>query len=343
MTISRTEQRRQSIRRARNVAIVGSVLAHGLLLVLALPHWVAKLTEDPLPAPPEREALQIEATWEDSPDPPPPQPSEQPVAQPEPLPEPKPEPRVQRFAEVATTVTPQPAPAPAPPEPPQAVDPVPVEETPPPRSPVILEPEPADPKRILIPTAAAYDQVFASRDADRAARAKELSKGRRLMPNYEKTQAAIGTSLKSFGHAVKPGNHAGVNRKSSAFGSYIGVIHHKIHERWAHSYLMELDLHEPAGSPMNDPSLNTMLEFVIRADDGEVEAVNIVRSSGQMRFDAQAVAIAHGIGPHPEAPPELVSPDGRVYVHWNFWRDQRQCGTFGASVFIVSERGGSPG
>ena len=62
---------------------------------------------------------------------------------------------------------------------------------------------------------------------------------------------------------------------------------------------------------MNDPTLNTLLEFVIRADDGEVESVNIVRSSGQLRFDAQAVAIAHSIGPHPEAPSELVSPDGR--------------------------------
>jgi hypothetical protein len=28
-----------------------------------------------------------------------------------------------------------------------------------------------------------------------------------------------------------------------------------------------------------------------------------------------------------------------VYLHWNFWRDQRQCGVFGASIFLVEKDG----
>lgn len=208
------------------------------------------------------------------------------------------------------------------------------------QSPVIIpKRERTNPQKLLMPDMANYQRVFAEADDAAAQRAHEHESGRgkKLLEHYEDNQAAVKASLENFLTEVKPGNHTGVNAHASKYRSYIGTIHHKIHLRWANRYLMDLDLHEPAGSPMNDPLLNTKLEFVIRASDGELESVNVVHSSGQVRFDAQALSIAHRVGPHPNPPPEIISPDGRVYIHWNFWRDQRQCGVFGARVYLVND------
>lgn len=360
MTITRKSERRRAIRNTAVVSVTLSLLTHLLLLALVVPGWLEKLAEAPDPPPPPRE-LEVEAVYEEVE-------LEEVVTAPEPGPQPEAaepsEPvEVQLSAEIRDAATQDsmmvasrepldPEPQPRSPEPPPAppaaeqAEPAELEEVEPvteEQSPVIVQKPKADPRKLLMPDAAAYEQVFADADVTARERARERSKGKRLFENYEATSEGVRASLRSFGHDVRPGNHTGVNRKSNAFGSYVGMIHHKIHERWAHGYLMDLDIHEPGGSPMNDPTLNTQLEFVIRAEDGKVESVNIVRSSGQVRFDAQAAAIAHSIGPHPNPPPELVSPNGRVYVHWNFWRDQRQCGTFGASVYIVSEQGSSPG
>jgi hypothetical protein len=31
-----------------------------------------------------------------------------------------------------------------------------------------------------------------------------------------------------------------------------------------------------------------------------------------------------------------VSPNGKIYVHWTFYRDGRQCGVFGASIYLMT-------
>ena len=206
------------------------------------------------------------------------------------------------------------------------------------RDPVVVKKrEKAPPRQLLIPDAAAYEEVFAQRDDSVREHAETHRKQdrKRLMPGYGELTRNVKRSLENNIYEVRPGNHTGVNAHAAVWASYVGAIHRKIHLRWANGYLMDLDLREPVGSPLNNAELNAKLEFVIRAEDGEVESVNIVRSSGQLRFDAQAVTIAYQIGPHPNPPRQIVSPNGKVYIHWNFWRDQRQCGTFGASVFLV--------
>jgi hypothetical protein len=203
------------------------------------------------------------------------------------------------------------------------------------RDPVIVKKRPP-PRELLIPDATSYERMFARRDKAVREHSEANRPRKRLFEGYEELNGEVKASLENFIHEVQPGNHTGVNAHKSVYAEYIGRIHRKIHLRWANRYLMDLDMYEPRGSPMNDPKLNTKLEFVIRAEDGELESVNIVSGSGQTRFDAQALSIAYAIGPHPNPPLEIVSPNGRVYIHWNFWRDQRQCGTFGASVFLVN-------
>ena len=92
----------------------------------------------------------------------------------------------------------------------------------------------------------------------------------------------------------------------------------------------------PLSDPLSDPTLNVELEIVIRAQDGAVLDVNIVRSSGELRFDAEAISIHHAIGPHPNPPSQIVSPNGKIYLHWNHWRDGRQCGVYGVSIYRLN-------
>lgn len=344
-TTSRNDRQGKTGRRVALVLLV-SLLFHIGLIVWVGPHLRTE------PEPEARDEFVVETRYEED---------EQVVEEEppvEPVPQPEPEPEVVEIPE-----PPEPEPEPDPVEPdyredderaPQAMDIIPPtpEEEPettevaetaeePPMDPVILEKPKPDPTKLLMPDPSAYDRVFAAKDVEASERAEKTRQDskKRLFPGYEALSKNVRSSLINHGHEVRVGNHQGVDSKSGGYASYVGLIHHKIHERWANNYLIDLDLHEPGGSPMNNPQLNTKLEFVISAQDGTVESVNIVRSSGQLRFDAQAIAIAHQIGPHPNPPPALVSPNGKVYMHWNFWRDQRQCGPFGASVFIVNSEG----
>jgi TonB family protein len=135
-------------------------------------------------------------------------------------------------------------------------------------------------------------------------------------------------------YEVKPGNHTSVNAAPAVYAGYMAALHRKIHQRWP-AYLVSLDTSYPASHPLQRSTLQVTLEFVIEAKTGEFKAVNIVQSSGEMMFDAEAIDTALTIGKQPNPPPQIVSPDGRVYVHWNFWRDGRQCGLFGATIYIV--------
>ena len=96
-----------------------------------------------------------------------------------------------------------------------------------------------------------------------------------------------------------------------------------------------IDTQYPRSHPLQNPNLSTTLEFVIDARSGEFEAVTIVKGSGEMLFDAEAISVAWAIGPRPNPPPQIVSPNGKIYVHWTFWRDGRQCGVFGASIYLM--------
>lgn len=186
-----------------------------------------------------------------------------------------------------------------------------------------------------------YDDVFGEEDEKirGEVQEKEREQGRKMLSGWKERKKAVRASLENHANEVKPGNHTSVNAKKSVYADYIGRIHRKIHRRWGDEYLPHLDRNMPRGHELSDPTLKTKLEFVVEADSGEVDAVNIVESSGQTMFDAEAIDVGHAVGPHEDPPDEIVSPDGKVYIHWTFWRDNRQCGPFGASVYLVDEDG----
>jgi hypothetical protein len=60
-----------------------------------------------------------------------------------------------------------------------------------------------------------------------------------------------------------------------------------------------------------------------------------VRASGYLPFDAAAIDVAFNAGPYPDPPRAIRSANGKIYVHWQFHRDERQCATSGVDYFIL--------
>jgi TonB family protein len=69
--------------------------------------------------------------------------------------------------------------------------------------------------------------------------------------------------------------------------------------------------------------------------DGTISKITIVRASGYLPYDAAAIDVAYTAGPFPDPPREIRSRNGKIYVHWRFYRDGRQCATSGVDYFIL--------
>jgi hypothetical protein len=196
-----------------------------------------------------------------------------------------------------------------------------------------------------MPTMRDYEQLFGGESDRQRQQPDEQTPGQggpghAMFKDIEQRRGQVKGALENYLTHIKPGNHTSVNARRSVYASYINRIHRKVHARWGSGYLPRLDSRYGPGHKLSDSSLHSVLEIVVDADSGEVADVNIVQSSGVTSYDAEAVMISYDTGPHPNPPEEIVSPDGRVYLHWNFWRDQRQCGTFGVSVYKRLEDGG---
>ena len=154
----------------------------------------------------------------------------------------------------------------------------------------------------------------------------------------EKSWNEFRAAIENYVPGVKPGNTTALNAAASPFATYIAAVHRRIHQEFADRFLRSL----PIGSPYQDPTLMTKLEIVLNRD-GSVHRVGVVRSSGLLPFDFGAFNSVLRGQPYPPAPSSILSGDGRVYFHWGFYRNQRQCGTFNAEPYIIPNPRGTPG
>ena len=161
--------------------------------------------------------------------------------------------------------------------------------------------------------------------------------GRQLLANWQENEEAMRASLENFVPHVQPGNHTSVNAQQADHASYIARMHRTIHANWGNGFLPRVSNNFPANHPLNDLSLETVVEIVIDADSGQVDETVRIEPSGNEMFDAEALTVARNVGDQPDPPDSIVSPDGNVYIHWTFWRDQRQCGTFGVRIYQLEE------
>ncbi len=138
--------------------------------------------------------------------------------------------------------------------------------------------------------------------------------------------------------SVKPGNQTALNTAQVPFASYLNGMHNRIHPIFADSFLESLD-GLPANHPMNDQKLVTKLEIIL-TKDGHLRRMGIVKTSGLTAFDVAALDAIDRAQPFGPAPTAIISPDGNVYLQWEFHRDEvYACSTQGAQPFILNKPG----
>jgi TonB C terminal len=178
------------------------------------------------------------------------------------------------------------------------------------------------------------DTLRKLREAD-GERRKSEHRGSFVASSFERWRSAI----ENYVSSVREGNQTALNTARVPFASYLNGMHNRIHPIFAESFLESLDT-LPANNPLNDQHLVTRLEIVL-TKDGHLKRMGIVKTSGLTTFDIAALDSVDRAQPFGPAPSAIVSPDGNVYLHWEFHRDEVfACSTQGARPYILNTPAG---
>lgn len=168
---------------------------------------------------------------------------------------------------------------------------------------------------------------------------ERLSKQRGNSRERQQRWADFRAALENYTPDVRAGNQTALNAAASPFASYIAAVHRRMHRSFAERFIHNLPV--GASNPFNDMSLRTKLEIVFNGD-GSIDRVGIVNTSGLLPFDYGAFNAVMRGQPYPAPPSSILSGNGKVYIHWSFYRNARQCGTFNAEPFILPNPPGAP-
>jgi len=177
-----------------------------------------------------------------------------------------------------------------------------------------------------------YEYMFgADAEAERRLASKERSS---KVGRFQKRLDRVKSALENFIPEVQPGNQDALNTRAAPFAAFIARMHQSIHKLWGFGVLEEWD-ERSSSNPYNDRNLLTTLEMVLNGD-GTVSKVTVVRPSGNLDYDVAAIDVAYSAGPYPDPPREIRSRNGKIYIHWRFYRDERQCATSGVDYYILN-------
>jgi len=158
------------------------------------------------------------------------------------------------------------------------------------------------------------------------------SRGAQRRRHWQRFRAA----LEHHDVRVRPGNQTALNARADPFAGYIARMHNsRIHPRFAGDYLTHLPPSVEAAFQAN-PSMHTKLEIGIDPQ-GRVAHISVIGTSGDLMFDLGAFEAIMRSQPFEATPENIRSPDGIAYMHWSFYRNHRQCGTFNAQAFILAD------
>ena len=189
----------------------------------------------------------------------------------------------------------------------------------------------------LTPTVALYDQVFgaeAARERTQAQLRRSQARG-----SYSESWRANRAAIENYVPAVRVGSQTALRTAASPFAAYLTAMHRRIHRLFADGFLADVES-MPESSPLNDRSLVSTIEIILELD-GRIHRLGIARTSGNLSFDVAALNSVRRAAPFGQAPTAIQSGDGRVYMHWAFYRSERQCGTFNAEPYILPHPAGS--
>lgn len=179
-----------------------------------------------------------------------------------------------------------------------------------------------------------FDRIFGAK-ARKARELARLQPSKRRGSKYTRRWKRVRAALENFVPEVRPGNQTALGTRAHPFALYIARMHRRIHKLWGFGFLVDLES-KPDSHPFNNMNLWTMVEVVV-APSGKVAKVTIVKPSGQLAFDVAALNTVFTAGPFRRPPKAIRSKDGRVYMHWRFHRNHRQCGTFGVDPYILTK------
>ena len=161
-----------------------------------------------------------------------------------------------------------------------------------------------------------------------------MHRGQWKSSSLERWRAAI----ENYVPGVKTGNQTNLGTAASPWATYLAQIHVRLHPIFAEGFVDGLgDL--PSGHPLNDKTLVTRMEIVIKPD-GTLHHLGIVKASGVTAFDIAALDAVDRSAPFGKAPQEIISPDGLAYLHWEFHRDEMRCSNVNAYPYLL--KGGAP-
>jgi hypothetical protein len=177
---------------------------------------------------------------------------------------------------------------------------------------------------------------------DALARERKRDRERRLS-EHRGSWKSVGlerwrSAIENYVPSVKLGNQTALNTAAAPFAEYLNQIHNRIHPIFADTFLASLDS-LPRDHPMNDPELKTSLELVLSQTDGHLVRMGVTHTSGVTAYDIGALESVQRASPFGSPPPEIVSPDGNVYLHWEFHRQPwYACSTYFARPYILKGR-----
>ncbi len=178
--------------------------------------------------------------------------------------------------------------------------------------------------------AVGQDELRKEREAD-GERRKSEHRGSWTASSFERWRSAI----ENYVSTVKPGNQTALNTAAVPFATYLNGMHNRIHPIFADTFLTSLDS-LPKDHPLNDMKLITALEIVVTRD-GHLLKMGVTKTSGVTAFDIAALDSVQRASPFGPAPSAIISPDGNVYLHWEFHRDEvYACSTMNARPFLLN-------
>lgn len=179
-------------------------------------------------------------------------------------------------------------------------------------------------------SAIGQDRLARERIAD-GERRRSQHAGRWKPGGIERWRAAI----ENYVPSVRPGNQTALNTARVPFASYLNQIHNRLHPVFADTFLASLD-DLPTSHPMNQMNMSTNVEIVLDEEEGRIQRMGVTKTSGVTAFDIAALESVHKAQPFGTPPRAIVSPDGNVYLHWEFHRDPNNaCSTYFARPFLL--------
>lgn len=151
---------------------------------------------------------------------------------------------------------------------------------------------------------------------------RTIEEYRRLQDNWRQPVmlAEWREAVERYTASVSRKSYREMERRTPGVTSYLDSMHWKLHPIFAHGFLASLI---PPGAPLLlDPDFSATAEIVLDGADGALLRTGIVKRSTSVTFDAGVLESIRRAGHFGASSHAMRSTDGRVYLHWTFYRDE---------------------